>query len=488
MMGVVSLGWMILLCVLSERITVHGDRQENKCSQNAEVMAMSTCQGERQRLSLASKTNNTALLCRSLQQYSDCLKPRLRGCQGPARMAFDVITGKYTAPPYSCPLLEPRETQDTFLPGSRSSVPQATFPDYVKPVHYPPNHSLDNLKLNTDRTGGINGDGEGSNNDETLNYDNIPGDNDPQQQQQEEGATQRNNEVDSSSSSIINNMESTHSSDSYTEQHQQRSTGGVGGGGGGGRGGEVRYNYPSVSNSGISGGRGLESTQQNTEHTQENTAHTQENTAHTQPDTAYTQQGTANTHENTAHTQQGTAYSQGNTAHTQQGTAYSQGNTAYTQENTAHTQQNTAHTQQNMAQQNMAHTQQNTAHTQQDTAHTQQGTAYSQGNTAYTQQNNIPHTQEKENTAHTQENTAHTQQNTAHSQPSTERPAQTKISSSGVEREETEDSVVATTPPPNRQFQPSKADGNTASRVLTPALGLLCQCAIAVSLYMHLVL
>lgn len=41
---------------------------------------------------------------RALWDYSDCMKPLVQACEGPAKTAFDVITNKYTSEPYNCQL------------------------------------------------------------------------------------------------------------------------------------------------------------------------------------------------------------------------------------------------------------------------------------------------------------------------------------------------------------------------------------------------
>ncbi|XP_059164563.1 uncharacterized protein LOC131947374 [Physella acuta] len=107
----VSVGCLNLL-ISAWTLIVAAEELENKCSNQAVMAAMGSCQEERQKLSAASQSNNTVELCSALQQYTECMGPKIEGCQGAAKVAFDVITSKYTSEPYNCQLRESSVARD----------------------------------------------------------------------------------------------------------------------------------------------------------------------------------------------------------------------------------------------------------------------------------------------------------------------------------------------------------------------------------------
>ncbi|KAK7099300.1 hypothetical protein V1264_003456 [Littorina saxatilis] len=76
------------------------------------VAMQMSCQEEREMLSEASRHNDTAPLCQALEQYSQCIGPKIEGCKGEALMAFNVIKQQYAGEPYNCHITDTGDDED----------------------------------------------------------------------------------------------------------------------------------------------------------------------------------------------------------------------------------------------------------------------------------------------------------------------------------------------------------------------------------------
>ncbi|CAL1548027.1 unnamed protein product [Lymnaea stagnalis] len=149
-LGIVASGWTT---------TVTAEDGDDRCSESSVMTAMTSCQGERQQLSSASQANSTAELCRALQLYSDCMRPKIDGCQGGANAAFSVILSKYANEPFNCRLLDSTSTineANSFAPdgtklhndSANKKGNLATADDFTGPSHQQP-YAVDILATTT---------------------------------------------------------------------------------------------------------------------------------------------------------------------------------------------------------------------------------------------------------------------------------------------------------------------------------------------------